>query len=237
MPGVDRERWRQAWVSTQPVCCRSAQHFLFTGLGPHAKIPRLESLQAQLGFTSRTAVALLVSISKINPFLDDGCPRAQRADGCPRAQRARAGCQAPAGSRAVRRLCINQILAAHPTAESWGPSTPSTRHLLDGVAVPVPHRVLVEKGLRAPNLRTGPNERSVRTRRNAIFPPSSARASASSRRRASRSGASRWRHSRVAATRRSSRIEGVTALVRSRHASASSFWPTSASTSSTCRVA
>ena len=118
----------------------------------------------------------------------DGCPRrAQRPHGCPRAQRARACCQEPAGSRAVRRLCINQILAARPTAESWGPSTPSTRHLLDGVAVPVPHRVLVEKGLRAPNLRTGPNERSVRTRRNAIFPPSSARASASSRRRASAS--------------------------------------------------
>ena len=85
-------------------------------------------------------IALLVSISKINSFLDDGCPRAQRAHGCPRAQRARAGCQAPAGSRAVRRLCINQILAAHPTAESWGPSTPSTRHLLDGVAVWVSHR-------------------------------------------------------------------------------------------------
>ena len=132
-------------------------------------------------------IALLVSISKINPFLDDGCPRAQRAIGCPRAQRARACCQEPAGSRAVRRLCINQILAARPTAESWGPSTPSTRHLLDGVAVPVPHSVLVEKGLRAPNLRTGPNERSVRTRRNAIFPPSSARASASLRRRASAS--------------------------------------------------
>ena len=159
------------------------------GLGPHAKIPRLESLQAQLGSSPAhsSGFALLVSISKINPFLDDGCPRAQRAIGCPRAQRARAGCQAPAGSRAVRRLCINQILAARPTAESWGPSTPSTRHLLDGVAVPVPHRVLVEKGLRAPNLRTGPNERSVRTRKNAIFPPSSARASASSRWRASAS--------------------------------------------------
>ena len=46
-------------------------------------------------------IALLVSISKINPFLDDGCPRAQRATGCPRAQRARACCPAPAGSRAA----------------------------------------------------------------------------------------------------------------------------------------
>ena len=132
--------------------------------------------------SSHTAVRLRCELS-IN-----GCPRGnKRADGCPRAQRARAGCQAPAGSRAVRRLGINQILAARPTAESWGPSTPSTRHLLDGAAVPVPRRVLVEKGLRAPNLRTGPNERSARTRKNAIFPPSSARASASSRRRASAS--------------------------------------------------
>ena len=30
-------------------------------------------------------IALLVSISKINPFLDDGCPRAKRAHGCHRA--------------------------------------------------------------------------------------------------------------------------------------------------------
>ena len=155
------------------------------GLGPHAKIPRLESLQAQSWAPHRsllTEVRLRCELAR-----NDGCPRAQRAHGCPRAQRARAGCQAPAGSRAVRRLCINQILAARPTAESWGPSTPSTRHLLDGAAVPVPRRVLVEKGLRAPNLRTGPNERSVRTRPNAASPRSSARASASSRRRASAS--------------------------------------------------
>ena len=167
---------------------RTASIAKHTGLGPHAKIPRLESLQAQSWAPPRSHTAVILGCELAsNPFLDDGCASAKRAHGCPRAQRARAGCQEPAGSRAVRRLCINQILAARPTAESWGPSTPSTRHLLDGVAVPVPRRVLVEKGLRAPNLRTGPNERSARTRKNAIFPPSSARASASSRRRASAS--------------------------------------------------
>ena len=44
------------------------------GLGPHAKIPRLESLQAQswtLRTSSHTAVRLLCELA-IDPFLNDG---------------------------------------------------------------------------------------------------------------------------------------------------------------------
>ena len=40
------------------------------GLGPHAKIPRLESLQAQIGL--RTLCSHSSAILAINPFLDDG---------------------------------------------------------------------------------------------------------------------------------------------------------------------
>ena len=55
-------------------------------------------------------------------------------------QRRRVGGDVEVGRQLADDLCINQILGARLHIRWIMASTPSTRHLLDGVEVPVPHR-------------------------------------------------------------------------------------------------
>ena len=144
------------------------------GLGPHAKIPRLESCKPKVGL--RTPLVAHSCKLAINPRIERWLP-----------------------SREERK---------------WLPSRAASTSVLPGACRP----------------QRCPSARSVRTRPNVTFPPSSARASATSRRfcrvlfifgrsgarLAGVTGSRRWRQRAALES-----IDGVTALVRRRRASAS----------------
>ena len=85
-------RWRQEglFFAARPVLARTRRFLDWRACKP----------KVGLRTSSHTAVRLRCELA-INPFLDDGCPRAQKGNGCPRAQRARACCQEPAGRSAA----------------------------------------------------------------------------------------------------------------------------------------
>ena len=161
-----------------------------SGLGPHAKIPRLESLQAQLGSSPAHSSGLrywyqLAKSTRSSTMA--ALARREQLAALARSEHERAARRLPAAALPQRAFSDN-------TTKRDIPTFVRARIREFEAVLPRPFYLW-----------------SVRR-------------------------ASRWRHRLAStATRRSSRIEGVTALVRRRRASASSFWPRVSASSSSSR--